>query len=301
MNGNDWLLLLLAAAAGMALAYAVGGLLAARAARYDTRRHLLHRAGVSERDEPAERPAREGWHSLGIAIAPRKEKDLRQARERLSLAGLRKEWHLGAYYALRHGGAILTLIAGLALALLDRLSVQMALVAPVAVLYLPDLALKAYTRRRRHRINAALPEFVEMCNIAMSAGLNWMASVQEVAEKTYRLHPELSREFLYMLDQARAGMTRSEALTELARRNPSPALEHLVQVLIQNERLGSGIADSLSGFARRIYAEREQVLEEKANRLSAKMALVTLPFMLAPFAILLVGEQVVALLRNLAE
>ena len=302
MGGGDWILIGLAATAGAAIAYALGGLLSARAARYETGRRLLHRAGVPEPMEAlSERPSRTDWHSLGIAFAPRKEQELRRARERLSLAGLRQDWHLGAYYGLRHGGALLAVVAGLGLTLLDRLSLHTALVAAVAVLYLPDLALKAYTQHRRQRINAALPEFVELCNIAMGAGLNWMAAVQQVAEKTERLHPDLSREFLHMLDQARAGMSRSEALTELARRNPSPALEHLVQVLIQNERLGSGISDSLSGFAQRIYNEREQVLEEKANRLSAKMALVTLPFLLAPFAILLVGEQVVMLLRNLTE
>ena len=71
-----------------------------------------------------------------------------------------------------------------------------------------------------------------------------------------------------------------------------------MQVLIQNEKLGSSISEALNEFSRRMYQDREQLLEEKAAKTSAKMAIVIFPFMLAPYLILLLGERMVMLGRT---
>ena len=113
------------------------------------------------------------------------------------------------------------------------------------------------------------------------------------------VHPTVSREFAFTVEQIKAGMSRAEALQQLAERNPTREIRHLVQVLIQNERQGSPVADSLSAFTARIYLEREQYMEEKAGKISAKMALIIAPFLMLPFVLILVGEQIVNLMRSL--
>jgi tight adherence protein C len=54
----------------------------------------------------------------------------------------------------------------------------------------------------------------------------------------------------------------------------------------------------LNEFSRRMYQDREEGLEEKAAKTSAKMALVIMPFMFAPYLILLLGEKMVLLGRG---
>jgi tight adherence protein C len=110
--------------------------------------------------------------------------------------------------------------------------------------------------------------------------------------------PEICYEFDYMLDQIQLGVPRVEALKQLAERNPTEDIQQLVQVLIQNEKLGTPIGQAINDFTRRMYQEREQRLEEKAAKTSAKMAIVTVPFLMLPYFILMLGEKMVMLGRN---
>ncbi|WP_319380743.1 hypothetical protein [Thiomicrorhabdus sp.] len=63
--------------------------------------------------------------------------------------------------------------------------------------------------------------------------------------------------------------------------------------------MGSSISEALNEFSRRMYQNRESQMEEKAAKTSAKMAMVIMPFLLAPYLILLLGEKMVALGRGL--
>jgi tight adherence protein C len=105
-------------------------------------------------------------------------------------------------------------------------------------------------------------------------------------------------EFDYLLDQIQIGVPRTEALRQFAERNPTKDIESLVQMLIQNEKLGSSISEAINEFSRRMYLDREQVMQEKAAKTSAKMALVIMPFLMIPYLILLLAEQMVQFGRS---
>jgi tight adherence protein C len=234
-----------------------------------------------------------------MLFAPSAARELERARYRLELAGLRRDDSLDLYYCVRFLGAFGVLALGLFGWWLETLSIAMAFLLAVAALYLPDLLLRLAAQQREQQVLRALPDFIDLSTICMSAGLGWMAAVRRVVDQLAETHPAICQEFGYLLDQTQTGMARAEALRELYRRNPSREIGQLVQVLIQNERLGSAVSAALTDFSRRLYAEREQSLEEKAGKVAAKMALITLPFLLLPFMLLLTGEQMVKLLRAL--
>ncbi len=292
------MLFALIAAAGAG--FLSGRLLLVRAERIQRQRQLLQRLGLgqAEASGTAARPQREGLCSIGLALAPRRAQELERARQRLGVAGLPPDDYLGVYYCIKHLGALLLLPLAFTVWQFGNLPAWQALALPLLPLYLPELFLRVRAGRRLQQINAALPDFIDMCNICMSAGLGWLGSVQRVAQELAPVHPALAREFLYLLEQIQAGMTRGDALKLLARRNPTRDVQHLVQVLLQNERQGSPVLASLSDFSRRIYQERQHHMEEKAGKLAAKMALIIAPFLLFPFVLLLVGEQIAMLLRN---
>ena len=241
------------------------------------------------------------WATIGLLLGPSNPAEVQSVRQKLWLAGHRQEPWVGGYYFLKFGGVLLVILITSLLWLRHLLPAPAILISAVPVLLAPDLFLKISAGRRQQRVLAALPDFIDLCNISMTAGLGWLISVKRVIEELQESHPEICSEFNHMFDQIQTGMARQQALRQLALRNPSKEIQYLVTILIQNDRMGSSVMSSLSDFSKRIYTMREQAMEEQAGKMSAKMALIILPFLLVPFMLLLVSEQMVGLVRMLSR
>ncbi|MDA3834774.1 MAG: type II secretion system F family protein [Spirochaetales bacterium] len=237
--------------------------------------------------------------TLGLAMAPSPGKELTRIMNLLSQAGLREENHTGYYYFIKYNLIALSLIYAIYLWSTGEIQPQMIPLIGIIFIFLPEYGLKYMAMRRLQKITMALPDFIDLCNISMSAGLSWLVSVKRVVEELKAIHPEICMEFEFVFDQIQTGMNRTEAFSQLGKRNPTNEMQYLINVLIQNERMGSSILNSLSDFSKRVYTMREQQMEEKAGKLSAKMALVIMPFFLVPYVMILVGEQMVNLVRML--
>jgi tight adherence protein C len=290
------LMLSIACATGFA-----GYFLYTRARDLEQHRRLLRRTGFAreERSPDTQSDRYSGVISLGMALAPKKPEELQRLRNRLTMAGFRQDLHLALYLLLKNAVGALAWGIGAVLWLFGHIELPLFLSVPFAIYYTPDWLLHVMRQRRLARIGEGLPEFIDMCYVCISAGMGWLAAVQRVAGEMAHVHPCISREFAFTVEQIKAGLSRAEALQQLAERNPTREMRHLVQVLIQNERQGSPVADSLNAFTARIYQEREQYMEEKAGKISAKMAVIIAPFMLLPFTLILVGEKIVNLMRTL--
>lgn len=270
-------------------------------ARYvDVQQRLLRRTGFTQDVQPhTEEESHSGLFRLGMALATQKPEELKALRTRLAMAGLRQQHHLALFILFKTFAAGLAWAVGAVLWLFEYISLLVFILPPFVLYYGPDWILRLLRQRRLMGISQGLPEFIDMCNVCISAGMGWLAALRRVAKEMEHVHPCISREFSFMVEQIKAGLPRAEALQQLADRNPTREMRHLVQVLIQNERQGSPVADSLSAFTARIYQEREQYMEEKAGKVAAKMSIIIAPFMLLPFIIILVGEQIVNLIRSL--
>jgi tight adherence protein C len=232
-----------------------------------------------------------------MAPGPGKEHD--RINKLLNQANLRKEKHIGYYYFIKYNTILLAILYATFLWSKGVIEPQTILFFGIPFIFLPEYGLKFLAMQRLQKVTMALPDFIDLCNISMSAGLSWLVSVKRVIDELKTIHPEICLEFEFVFDQIQTGMNRSEAFRQLAQRNPTNEMQYLVNILIQNERMGSSILNSLSGFSKRVYNKREQQMEEKAGKLSAKMALVIMPFFLLPYVLILVGEQMVNLVRML--
>lgn len=238
------------------------------------------------------------WCTLGRAIGPKSAKEIATVQRQLISAGFRHERYIGAYFFIKYGAVLLSALIMALLWSWTGFSAVWILVAPTAMLLLPERMLIHLGQSRLSKISQNLPDFLDMCNICMNAGLSYLVAVKRVAQELKEIHPEICYEFEYLLDQIQLGVPRIEALRQFAERNPTRDIQGLVQVLIQNEKLGSSIGDALSEFSRRMYLNREQAMEEKAAKTSAKMAIVIMPFLMVPYLILLLGEKMVMLGRG---
>jgi len=238
------------------------------------------------------------WCSLGRAIGPKNRKELDVTQQQLVSAGYRDERHIGAYFFIKYVSILASILVAASLWAWFAVRLELVILVPIVMLLVPERVLIYLGQRRLSQISNDLPDFLDMCNICMNAGLSYLVAIKRVSQELKEVHPEISYEFEYLLDQIQMGMSRTEALRQFAERNQTKDIQNLVQVLIQNEKLGSSISEALNDFSRRMYQDREQALEEKAAKTSAKMAVVIMPFLMVPYLILLLGERMVALGRG---
>lgn len=238
------------------------------------------------------------WCAIGMYIGPRSTKELEENRQLLVAAGFRDESHLGAYFFIKYVLVLLSIMVMLGLWAWFQIDPIIAILVPTVMLIAPERILIAWSKRRLSKVNNALPDFLDMANICMNAGLTYLESIKRVGNELVDTHPEICFEFNHLIEQIKIGVPRHEALKQFAARNPTKDIQELVQVLIQNEKLGSPISAAISDFSRRMYQDRENLMEEKAAKTSAKMAIVILPFLMVPYFILLLGEKMVMLGRS---
>jgi tight adherence protein C len=238
------------------------------------------------------------WCDIGMALAPSKPEELQAARNKLAFAGYRSKEHLAAFFLIKFGGSLLLGALGIVALVWEMMTTTQVVVLVLSGLYVPEFAMRYLANQRMYRINRALPDLLDLTNVCMSAGMTWMGSLQRVTEELKSIHPEIVREFGHMMDQVQAGMPSHDALLQLSARNPSPDIQHFCNMLVQNEKLGTSISDSLQEFAQRLYAERELEMEEQAGKVAGKMAIVIMLFLMMPFMLLMVGEKMVHLSRS---
>lgn len=238
------------------------------------------------------------WCALGLVMGDSNKKELDKTRDLLVKAGFRDEKHLGAYFFIKYSFVLLVVLISLGLWTWFSIKTPIAILMPVISLLLPERILIEMGKKRLNRIKDALPDFLDMANICMNAGLSYLVAFKRVTEELKSMYPEICYEFNYLLEQIQIGVPRQEALKQFAERNPSDEIKELIQVLAQNEKLGTPIGTAINEFSRRIYQQRESKIEEKAAKTSAKMAIVILPFLMLPYFILMLGEKLVMLGRN---
>ena len=123
-----------------------------------------------------------------------------------------------------------------------------------------------------------LPDALDMLSVCADAGLGFDQSLQRVSEHwTTPIGLELGR----VVAEMEMGLTRREALRNLADRLDVSEISSFVSVILQSEQLGMSIADTLHAQAEQMRVERRFRAQENARTMPIKM-LIPLAFMIFP-------------------
>jgi tight adherence protein C len=101
--------------------------------------------------------------------------------------------------------------------------------------------------------------------------------------------------------EMRVGKTRVEALRELARRTGLDDIKALVAMLVQTERFGTSIAQSLRVHSDDLRLKRRQRAEELAAKISVKMVPVLVFFIFPALMIVILGPAFISIARQLLK
>ena len=174
-------------------------------------------------------------------------------------------------------------------------SLVLAVLVGVVGYLFPDLYLRQEVQKRQKEIRLALPNALDLLTISVEAGLGFDAALVRVTEKYKNA---LSEEFSQVLNEARLGRPRLEALDEMGRRVGVEELHSFIQALIQSEQLGVGIAKVLRIQSEEMRRKRRQRAEEQAAQASLKMLFPMIIFIFPTLFIVLMGPAVILVLHS---
>jgi tight adherence protein C len=207
-----------------------------------------------------------------MPIDPMDASDLR--RDLIS-AGYKSERAVSVYLGIR----IVFCAVVVLLALYFRSSITdnavLAIVFPIGMGALgwlgPGFFLDHLIDKRQERIRYGLPDALDLLVVCVEAGLGLDQALQHVARELMEAHPDICSELETVNLEIRGGKRRPEALRNLSERTGEPELRKLVAIMVQTDRFGTSIADSLRTHSDFMRTRRRQDAEERAGKVGVKL------------------------------
>jgi tight adherence protein C len=158
--------------------------------------------------------------------------------------------------------------------------------------YLPDLIVKNTTQKRQDTIRKSLPDALDLMVICAEAGLSLDATLGRVSQEMELACPELADELGLTGLELGFLPDRRKALQNLATRIDLPVVRGVVNTLLQAEKYGTPLAQSLRIMSGESRMERIMKAEEKAARLPAMLTVPMIIFTLPPLFVVLIGRAI---------
>lgn len=236
-------------------------------------------------------------------VLPASAQDASLTERRLIRAGFRGAGGLKTFYGSKVFLAVLLPVLTLAIGPqaglpADKRMLAVALAAAAGFLG-PNQFVSMRGRRRQKQIRRALPNALDLMVVCVESGLGLDQAIMQTAKELRRAHPEISQEFAQVNFELKAGKRRVEALRNLAERCAVDGLKKLVAVLVQADRFGTGIAQTLREHSDYMRVQSRQVAEEKAAKLGVKLIFPIFFCILPSLFVVTVGPVFVRISREL--
>jgi tight adherence protein C len=233
-------------------------------------------------------------------LAP--SRNIEKLRESLVRAGYPYGWTVLDLLGIKLLAGLGTAVGTVYFLALRRISSLQALVFPLlagAIAFLlPDFWLGSRARRRKADITRSLPDALDMLTICVDAGAGLDSGMLKINE---RWQNAIAAEFGKVVAEVRIGLSRREALQNMAWRTDVPEVGSFVAVLIQAEQFGLSIASVLHTQSEQMRVRRWQRAEEEARKVPIKL-LFPLIFMIFPSLIAVtIGPAVPILMRTFSQ
>lgn len=236
-------------------------------------------------------------------LVPASPKDVNVMQKRLIRAGIKGPNALRILYGAKIILAVLApVLMSFAVANSDADStnkIAAILVAAAGGFFAPNEYVKIKSRRRQKAVQRGLANALDLLVVCVESGLGLDQAMIQVAKELEQAHREITEEFTMINLELKAGKRRVEALRNLADRTAVDDLKKLVAVLIQADRFGTGIAQSLRAHADFMRIQARQIAEEKAAKLGVKLIFPIFFCIMPSLFVVTVGPMAVKIVREL--
>ncbi len=239
---------------------------------------IERRLGEVMTGERAKAPAHDPAYSRAVIdtlkrigrAAPQSPSEMGKLQRKLTTAGYRSHEAVAVFFGIRLGCSLIA-FALLASPIVVRPNLTMALAGCGLGYLLPGMALGRLAKRRQHRIRLGLPDALDLLVVCVEAGLGLDQAIQRVGDEVAFAHPDLADELRLINLELRAGKARVEALRNLAERTGVDDIASLVAMLVQTDKFGTSVAQSLRVHSETVRTKRRQRAEEAAAKTGVKM------------------------------
>lgn len=201
---------------------------------------------------------------------------------------------------------ILSIVAGFFIALAviqqtDYLISRQILILAVGGIFgaaFPFLVLNHKISKRQKEMKRQLPEFLDLLCVSVQAGLSFDGAVAKI---TARMKGSLTEEFKHMQDDIRFGMTKQYAMTQMAKRCDMEEIYLFTTSIIQAEKLGTSMAQTLTIQADNMRERHRQYVKTEAMKAPIKIIFPMVLFIFPSIFVVLLMPAVIMLIKTLGN
>jgi tight adherence protein C len=241
-------------------------------------------------------------HQIGSRV-PSSETEVANLKADLIRAGFRSENALPVFYGIR----IVSTLMMLALCVMLEARMPANGVMKIGLMatgigagwVLPRFFLEKKVAKRQEVLRLSLPDALDLLVVSVEAGLGLDQAIQHVARELHGSHPQLSEEMSLVTLEMRAGKRRSEALRNFAERTGEAEFRKLVAILVQNDRFGTSMGESLRTHSDFLRTRRRQEAEERAGKVGVKLVFPIFFFILPSMLVVAAGPGLLQIFKYL--
>jgi len=165
--------------------------------------------------------------------------------------------------------------------------------------YLPNVVLARAAARRRRDIFENIPDALDLLTVCVEAGLSLERALLKVAAEIHIKSLVLAQELQLVLMEMRAGFSKEKALRNLALRSGVEDVDTLVAMLVQSERFGTSMGESLRVHADNLRSRRRMLAEEAAAKVALKLMFPLIFCIFPTLLMVLLGPAILQIARTL--
>ncbi|WP_071394558.1 type II secretion system F family protein [Bacillus tuaregi] len=151
------------------------------------------------------------------------------------------------------------------------------------------------SKQRTMLIDKAMPDFFDLLNVSIEAGMGLDGALRKVA---MQMNTPLSKEFLSTLEDMKLGKSRKQAFAELRERVPSDFFKSVMSSIIQADQMGIGMSKVLRAQTQRIREKQRFNAKEQAMKAPVKMLIPMVIFIFPTLFIVLLGPVLIKLITE---
>ena len=171
----------------------------------------------------------------------------------------------------------------------------------IAGFLLPTYWLRSRLKKRQIRIFHDLPDLLDLMTICVEAGLSMDSAMIKVCEDQQFKKSPIATEIRIATNETRAGKPRLEALRDMGERTMVDDLKSFAAMLVQTEKLGTSLAQSLRIFSDSLRTIRRQMAEEAAAKTAVKLVFPLVFFIFPTILIVILGPAVIRISKFFTE
>ena len=164
----------------------------------------------------------------------------------------------------------------------------------------PEYQIMKHIKKKQKEFIKYFPDAVDLLSVCVEAGLGVDGAIERVASEFSELSKAVSSEFKRLSGDVMSGLPREEALKNMAKRINTNDLQSFTAMLVQSEKMGTSVAQSLRVYCETLRTRKKQRIEELVQSASTKMTIPMILFLLPALFIVILYPAVIKIMENMA-